>query len=162
VPGILSPMNLETDALAYIDPRLPLYEDTRHFEESISGLSALQVWVQADEGSVIQPNLLRGLERFSQDLEADPRVGSVVGPTTLRRWMRYVPGQGDRLPDDPGAWPALSGQLDQVLLEEPAARGYVDVATLGSARLTMIYRDSGFAGVDEIRRFVKERWDRRA
>ena len=159
LPGAVAPMRLETDSLAYIDRGLPLYEDTRRFERAVSGLSLMQLRVTSPEGAVLRPDVLRGLERFSRDLEADPRVGSVVGPTTLLRWMSYVTGQGDRLPDDQAAWTQLAAQLDQMLLEEPAARGYVDVATLSDARLSIVYRSERFEGVDEIKRFVSGKWE---
>ena len=115
VPGFVAPMDLETDALDYIDRDLPIYMDTRRFEQAISGLSAVQIWVTSPEGRVLDPAVLRGLEQFTRALEADPRVGSVIGPTTLLRWMSYVGGGGDRLPDDPAAWPALAARLDRLL-----------------------------------------------
>lgn len=162
LPGHLAPMNLETDSLAYIDRTLPLYQDTRHFEEAISGLSTLQVWVTTSPSGVTRPALLRGLELFAREVENDSRIGSVVGPTTLLRWVSYVTGQGDRLPDDPSAWSTLAEQLDQMLLEQPEARGYVDVATLANARLSVIYRESGFGSVEEIKSFIQQRWNRAA
>src|SRR5678816_263701 len=42
IPGLVSPMRLETDSLAYIDRSLPLYKDTQRFEQAVSGLSVLQ------------------------------------------------------------------------------------------------------------------------
>ena len=131
IPGVLAPMDLETDALDYIDKDLPLYQDTRRFERAISGLSVIQVWIRTPPGAVLEPEVLRGLEGFARHLEtdirsgppgavlepevlrglegfarhleADPGVGSVTGPTTLLRWTGYIAGQGDRLSDDPGA-----------------------------------------------------------
>ena len=162
IPGWLAPMRLETDSLAYIDRSLPIYEDTRRFEQAVSGLSMIQIRITAPAGSVLRPDLLRGMEWFGRELESDPRVGSVTGPTTLLRWAGYMTGQGDRLPDDPARWPDLAAQLDQVLLEQPAARGYVDVAALSDARLSMVYRGERFAGVDELKRFVSDCWSRAA
>src|SRR5213594_2439090 len=80
----------------------------------------IQAWVTTPAGALLRPDVLQGLEGFARGLEADRRVGSVTGPTTLLRFMRYVAGEGDRLPDDPGEWPALAAQLDQLLLQEPA------------------------------------------
>ncbi len=162
IPGRLGPMRLETDALDYIDSDLPLYRDTRRFEEAISGLSMIQTWVTGPQGALLRPEVLRGLESFARELEADPRVGSVTGPTTPLRFLGYVAGRGDRLPDEPEAWPVLSAQLEQLFLQEPTSRGFVDVGTLSSARLAVVYRGDRFGGVDDLKRFVQAAWDRAA
>jgi hypothetical protein len=162
IPGHLRPLALETDALDYIDPNLPIYRDTRHFERAISGLSIVQIWVTTPEGGALEPGVLRGLENLARDIETDPRVGSVVGPTTLLRWLTYVSGGSDRLPDDPAAWPGLATRLEQMLLEEPAVRDYVDVASLSHLRLTVIYQDHDFTGIDDIKSFFRARWEKAA
>jgi len=160
VPGHLAPMDLETDALDYIDRSLPIYKDTRRFEQAISGLSVVQIWVTAPEGRVLDPGVLRGIESFTRELEIDPRVGSVMGPTTMLRWMSYVAGGGDRLSDEPAAWPSLAAQLEGLLLHEPALREYVDVGSLAHARLAVVHRGTAFKDVEDLRGFVRERWGR--
>ncbi len=162
LPGRIEPMRLETDALAYIDRSTPLYQDTRRLEEAIGGLSVLQAWVTSPEGKILDPEILHGIESFARALESDPRVGSVAGPTTLLRWSSYITGQGDQLPDAPASWPPLAAQLDSLLLEEPAARGFVDVATLSHARLTVVHRGSGFRGVAQVKEFAGQAWGRAA
>ncbi len=158
VPGRLAPMDLETDALDYIDHELPIYRDTRRFEQAISGLSVVQVWVRTPEGGAVAPQVLRGLEQFARALETDPRVGSVLGPTTTLRFMGYVSGRGDRLSDDPAAWPALAAQLEQLLMQEPALRAYVDVGSLAEARLTIVYHGRQFDNIEALRSFVQAGW----
>jgi hypothetical protein len=158
VPGHLAPMALETDALDYLDRSLPIYRDTRRFEEAISGLSAVQVWVTAPAGRVLDPAVLRGIETFARGVESDPRVGSVTGPTTMLRWMSYVGGGDDTLPDDPAAWPSLAAQLERLLLEEPALREYVDVGTLSHARLAVVHRGKAFEDIEGLVGFLRERW----
>jgi hypothetical protein len=162
IPGRVAPMSLETDALDYIDRGLPIYQDTRRFETALGGLSVVQVWITTPAGGALDPELLRGMERFARLLESDGRVGSVVGPTTMLRFMSYVGGQGDRLPDDPAAWPALAAQLDQMLLQEKALRGFVDVGSLADARLTVIYRGEEFDRVERLKAFIRTTWDRAA
>ena len=162
IPGALAPMSLETDALDYIDKDLPLYQDTRRFERAISGLSVIQVWIKTPRGAVLEPEVLRGLEGFARHLEADPRVGSVTGPTTMLRWTGYIAGQGDRLSDEPRAWDGLGAQMEQLLLQEPALRAYVDVGTLAHARLTVIYRGRDFPGVEELKDFIRGNWRKSA
>ena len=159
IPGVLAPMRIETDALDYIDRDLPLYRDTRLFEHAISGLSVIQAWVTTPEGALLGPDILRGLEAFARGPESDRRVGSVTGPTTALRFMRYVAGQGDRLPDEPGAWPGLAEELDRLLLLERAARAYMDIGSLANARLSIVYRGSDFAGVDDLKTLVQGTWD---
>jgi uncharacterized protein len=159
IPGVARPLRLETDALDYIDTDLPLYKDMRRFEQAISGLSQVQAWVTTADGGIVRPEVLHGLDLFARNLEQDRRVGSVTGPTTLLRVMRYVAGQGDRLPDDPAAWPPLAARLEQLLLEEPGARAFVDVGTLGGARLSIVYRGSDFKGVKDLKRSVLSAWE---
>ena len=53
---------------------------------------------------------------------------SASGPTAPLRWARYAGGGGDRLPDDPASWEKAAGDLEQLLLTEPAVRGFVDLA----------------------------------
>ena len=158
VPGRIDPMRLETDALDYVDPDLPIVRDTRRFEATMSGLSVTEAWVKVPEGRVLDPEVLRGLDQFARLLETDPRVGSVMGPTTLLQWARYVGGEGDRLPDDPAGWPKLASDLEQLLLTRPELRGYVDVGTLGHARLRIISRGS-LGGYEPLRAYVRGRWD---
>jgi predicted RND superfamily exporter protein len=160
IPGRLAPMSLETDALAYIDPDLPIARDTRRFEQAISGLSLVQAWVTMPDGGALRPEVLRGLEGFARDLESDPRVGSVTGPTTMLRFVTYVSGAGDRLSDDPAAWPGLAAQLEHLLLQEPALRDFIDVGTLGNARLSVIFEGRDFKDTDDIKKLFAACWER--
>ncbi len=160
IPRVVPPMGLETDALDYIEKDLPLYRDIRRFEQAVSGLSVIQVWITTPSGEVLEPEVLRGLEGFTRRLETDPAIGSVTGPTTLLRWSHYIAGQEDRLSDDPSAWEGLAVQMEQLLLEEPSLRAYVDIGSLSSARLRVVYRGTNFPGVQELKDFIRERWDR--
>ena len=159
VPGRVSPLPLETDALDYVDPRLPIVRDTRLFEQAISGLSPAEVWVTAPEGRALDPEILRGLHAFTRRIEADPRVGTVTGPVETLRFVRYAAGGGDRLPEEPSAWPGLAASLDQLLLREPALRDQIDIASMSHLRATVLYQGKGFAGVEAIRALFREAWD---
>jgi uncharacterized protein len=160
LPGRIAPMALETDGLDYIDESLPLYKDTRRFEQAISGLSVVQVWVTAPAGRVLEPGVLRGVETFARDLEADSRVGSVTGPTTVLRWAAYSGGGSDRLPDDPAAWPGLAARLESLLMQEAALRDYVDLGSLSDARLTVVHDGRRFASVEDLKAFFQAAWER--
>ncbi len=157
IPGEVEAMRLETDSLDYIDHDLPLYKDTRRFEATMSGLTVTEAWIRVPNGAALDAGILRGLHRFAASIEADPRVGSVLGPTTLLQWVRYVQGQGDTLPDDPVSWIKLAGDLDQLVLERPEFRGSVDVATLANVRIRVITR-AGFDGYVGLKRFLADAW----
>ena len=157
VPHLVKPMRLETDSLDYIDHKLPLYQDTRKFEATMSGLTVTEAWIKVPNGAVLEPGVLRGLHWFGARLEADPRVGSVLGPTTLLQWVRYLQGQGDSLPEDAASWDKLAGDFQQLALSRPEFRGSVDVATLKNARVRVITR-GGFDGYAGLKSFLAESW----
>jgi uncharacterized protein len=157
VPGLVEPMRLETDSLDYIDKRMPLYQDTRRFEATMSGLNVTEAWIQVPNAGVLDPDVLRGLHRFGAKLESDPRVGSAVGPTTLLQMVRYVQGQGDQLPDDPQAWGKLASDLEQLVLQRPELRGSIDVGTLENARVRIITRGNN-GGYEGLKGFVASTW----
>ena len=157
IPSLVAPMQLEVDSLEYIDHGLPLYKDTRRFEATMSGLMVTEAWIRVPNGGVLDPAVLRGLHRFGERLETDPRVGSVMGPTTLLQWIRYVQGQGDQLPDDAASWEKLAGDFGQLVMTRPELRGSIDVATLSNARLRVITR-KGFERYADLKGFLSERW----
>jgi predicted RND superfamily exporter protein len=157
VPSLVAPMRLETDSLDYINHDLPLYKDTRRFEASMSGLIVTEAWIRVPNGGALDAGVLRGLHRFGKKLETDPRVGSVMGPTTLMQWIRYVQGQGDVLPDDEASWEKLAGDFGQLVMTRPELGGSIDVATLSNARIRIITK-KGFAGYAELREFLNATW----
>lgn len=159
VPGALDPMPLETDALDYVPASLDLARDARRFEEAVGGLTAVDLWVRTEDGSVLDPALLRGIHLLGLEIEADGRVGSAVGPTAILRFARYAAGRGDDLPDEPGAWEKRASDLEQLLLTEPAARGFVDLGSLDAARVFVTCRGEAFGGIDPLRAWLGERWD---
>ncbi|HET8947374.1 MAG TPA: MMPL family transporter [Candidatus Polarisedimenticolia bacterium] len=159
VPGHLAPLALETDALDYVDPRLEIVRDTRLFEQAVSGLSEVELWVTTPPGLALDPEILRGLDLFARRIEKDPRVGVVTGPSLTLRLMRYAAGGGDRLPEDPGAWPGLAAQLDRLLLAEPALREQIEIGSLSHVRLSVLHRGDGFDGVEALRSFFAAAWN---
>lgn len=157
LPRLIEPMRLETDSLDYIDHELPLYKDTRRFEATMSGLTVTEAWIRVPNGRALDGGVLRGLNYFGAKLEADRRVGSVLGPTTLLQWVRYVQGQGDALPDDAASWDKLAGDFQQLALTRPEFRGSIDVLTLSNARVRVITR-AGFDGYAGLKSFLSETW----
>ena len=157
VPHLLAQLPWQGDALSYVNPRVAVAADTRRFEQ-LAGLTVMDLWLQTPPGQALDPQFLRAMEHLERTLQQDPRITSVEGPTTLLRWERYLQSGSDQLPTDPAAWPKLAGDLEQILLTEPAARGFVDVGTLANARLALRGRDKPFGGTSRMREYVERVW----
>ncbi|MGH8518623.1 MAG: MMPL family transporter, partial [Panacagrimonas sp.] len=71
-PGLLAPMPLLTDPVEHMNHSAPLYRDIKRLGPITPGLSVTHVWLRGDLGSVSEPDVLNGLHRFQQALEADP------------------------------------------------------------------------------------------
>jgi uncharacterized protein len=157
IPGKLAPLQLETDALTYVNPREPVAQDTRRFEET-NGLDIQDLWLQTQPGHALDPEFLRSVDQLTRRLEQHPGINAVDGPTSVLRWARYVQSGSDDLPKEPAAWPKLAADLDQILLSEPSARSYVDVADLASVRLRIRGRGELFGPSGEMRKYILRAW----
>jgi predicted RND superfamily exporter protein len=157
VPGKVAPLALETDALTYVNPSERVAQDTRRFEQS-NGLDVVDLWLQTRPGHALDPEFLRAMELLTRRLEEHPGVNAVDGPTSVLRWARYVESGNDRLSTAPSDWPKLAADLEQILLTEPGARSYVDVANLASVRLTVRGRGELFGPAGAMREFVERTW----
>ena len=157
VPGLVKPLALEMDVLTYVNPSERVAQDTRHFEES-NALDVVELWLQTPAGHALDPDFLRSLEQLSLRLESDSRITAVDGPTSVLRWARYVETGSDRLPTPASAWPKLAADLEQIMLTEPGARQYVDVAGLANVRLSIRGRAKLFGQVGAMRAFVESQW----
>jgi len=157
IPGHVQPLALQTDTLTYIDPRVAAAQDTRFFE-SQNGLGVYQLWLKVPQGGALDPKFLRAVDQLVRQLEADPRITAVDGPTSLLRWARYVQSGADELPTDPQSWDELAGQLEQILLTTPGARGYVNLDTLGDVRLSIRGRDRAFGDIGVMSGYIEHTW----
>jgi predicted RND superfamily exporter protein len=158
IPGRIAPLRLETDALTYVNPSARVAEDTRRFEHS-NGLDVIDLWLQTRPGHALDPEFLRAVENLTHRLEQHPGVDAVDGPTSVLRWARYIQSGLDQLPTAPEDWPKLAADLEQILLTEPGARGYVDVANLSSVRLSVRGRGELFGPPGAMRKFVLQTWN---
>ena len=158
IPGKLAPLELETDALTYVNPREPVAQDTRQFVQT-NGLDVQDLWLQTQPGHALDPEFLRSVDLLAQRLEQHPGINAVDGPTTLLRWARYIQSRSDQLPTAPDAWPKLAADLEQILLTEPSARSYVDVADLSSVRLSIRGRAEVFGPSGAMRKFILQTWN---
>jgi predicted RND superfamily exporter protein len=157
IRGVVAPIALEMDVLTYVNPSERVAQDTRYFEES-NALDIVELWLQTPAGHALDPDFLRALEQLTRQLESDPRITAVDGPTSVLRWARYVATGSDQLPAAAAAWPKLAADLEQILLAEPGARAYVDVTELANVRLSIRGRAKLFGQVGAMRTFVEEKW----
>jgi predicted RND superfamily exporter protein len=140
LPGLVTPMKILTNPVAYMNPEAPLYLDIQRLQPQIPGLSVTQVWLKGSLGSVSEPEVLNGLNEFQKALEQDPDVGSVVGPTTILRMIRYLAGQGDAWPTDPSQVEEAAGQLEGLVGQEPLLQRFVQPHQLAQTQLTIVSR----------------------
>jgi uncharacterized protein len=157
IPHHIRPLSLQTDTLTYIDPRVAAAQDTRYFEAQ-NGLGVYQLWLKVPKAGALDPQFLHALDQLVRQLEVDPRITAVDGPTSLLRWARYVQSGEDQLPTDPSAWDQLAAQLEQILLTTPGTRGFVDVNGLGDVRLTIRGRDRAFGDIGVMRQYIERTW----
>ncbi len=158
IPGRLAPLQLETDALTYVNPREPVAQDTRQFVQA-NGLDIQDLWLQTPPGRALDPTFLRSVYLLTQRLEQNPGIDAVDGPTTLLRWASYIQTGSDQLSTAPEAWPKLAADLEQILLTEPDARSYVDVENLSSVRLSIRGRAEDFGPSGAMRKYILQTWN---
>lgn len=157
IPGLLPGMELETDALAYIDADQPVARDTRAFQQHVLGLDVAKVWVRTPEFGVLDPAVLRGLDLFIRDLEDDPAVGSVVGLPSVLRLRRVLAGLGDE-PADAATFDRMAADLEQLMLTEPSVARWVDLDTLSSTFVTVTSAAGSKPGIRGITDAVAAAW----
>ncbi len=111
-------------------------------------------------GAAVDPEVLRGLDRFTSKVEALPAVSSVVGPTTFLRMRRALAGQSEALPQDKAAFASLAGDVEQLLLSQPELRGFIDVGTLSNVQLTVLLaRGETQADYQALKSELQRAWD---
>jgi predicted RND superfamily exporter protein len=157
IRGVLTPMELQTNPLEYIPHASPLYKDTKKLEEQIAGLSITQVWLRGKPGSVSDAPVLKGLQDFSDALESDALVGTVIGPTTMLRSLQYVSGKGDKLPDTQEGLEELGGMLETLLPKEQMLQAFVD-KKLSQTHLSVITKTVDYKGFQALDKAIRLKW----
>jgi len=158
IPGVLPGMELETDALAYIDADEPVAKDTRYFQEHVLGIEVVKVWITTPDYGVLDPEVLRGLDTLTRELEQEPAVGSVVGLSSILRLRRYLAGFDDELPADPAGLDRLMADLEQLMLTEPSISQWVDLDSLSSTYLTVTSAAGSEPGFDKMETAIDRAW----
>ncbi len=156
IPGKLAPMTASVDTVTYIDPQLPLRQDLDWFREHVGDLNVAHVWVHLPKPIATGPDTLRALDALQRALEQQPRVLTVIGPTTFLRLRRYFAGQPEAIPEDAASLQRASEELEQLLMSEPSLRGYIDVASLGDLNLTVIFEQGDAQGYAQLEREAGE------
>ncbi|MBI5528295.1 MAG: MMPL family transporter [Deltaproteobacteria bacterium] len=157
-PGLLAPMKMLTHPTDYMPVDSDLYRDTRRVEQLVPGLSMADVWLRGKVGSLNQPEVIKGLDAFQRAIDAEPLVGSAVGPTTVLRMFRYVGGKGDVIPDDPGELEALTDNLEALLSQEPLLARFVDPKNMAQTHITLVTRINDFPSYEGLGRKMAALW----
>jgi predicted RND superfamily exporter protein len=135
-----------------------LYRDIKRLGPEIPGLSITQVWLKGSLGSVSEPEVLTGLERFQQALEADPDVGAAVGLTSVLRLFRYIGGGGDGWPADTDQVDQLATDLEGLVAREPTLQRFVQAHGLAQTQITVISRVVEYEGFQRLDASIRRHW----
>jgi hypothetical protein len=162
LPSVVTPMELQTNPLEYIDHESQLYKDTKRLESVIGGLGITEVWVTPKPGKektgvITDAEVLRGLNRFSLALEKDKRVGAAVGMPAILRTQRYVSGEGDQLPDDDAGMEKVAASLETLLEKEPLLRRFLDDKQ-SQTHIPVITETLDYKRFVEIDRLIQDTW----
>jgi len=158
LPGLIEPTKMLTEPIEYVNRNSDLYRDTKRVEELMPGLSQVDVWLRGRVGSLNQPEVIRGLDAFVTALEAEPLVGSAVGPTTILKMVRYVGGHKDTLPEDPDELEELTDSLDSLVKEDALLSRFVDPANLSQTHITLVTRINDFPTYEALGERVDALW----
>ncbi len=161
-PGLVRPMQILTNPVAYMNPSSPLYQDIQRLQNTIPGLSVTQVWLKGGLGSVSEPEVLNGLHEFQQKLESNPDVGSVVGPTAILRMIRYLSGQGDAWPTDPAQVEEAAATLEGLAGEDPLLQRFVQPHELAQTQLTVVSRKPEHEDLARLAESIRRAFDETA
>ena len=161
-PDLVAPMRLQVDALDYVDPDLPAARETRDFAERVLGLTSVALWVTTPAGEVLEPRILGALDALSEELAAEPAIGSVVGLPAVLHLRRYAAGLGEALPRDEAGLARIAADLEQLLLVEPTLAQWVDLGGLGATYLTVTARAGDRGGLAALTAGVDAAWARAA
>ena len=157
IPHVLPSMELQTNAVEYIPHDSKLYKDTKYLEQQIAGLSITEVWLRGRPGAVSDAPVLLALSHFHDSLEADPKIGTVIGPTVMLRSLRYVSGKGDQMPTTQDGLEELGGTLETLLPREKMLQSFVN-KSLSETHLSVITKTVDYAGFLELDHTIRQKW----
>jgi len=159
-PGRVAPMRLGVDGLDYVDPDLAIHRDMVWFREHVSGLNVARAWIHTAPGAATDPEVLRGVDRFTSAAEALPGVSAAAGPTSFLRVRRAMAGETGPLPQDPEGFARVAADVESLLLAQPELRGFIDVGGLSDLQITVTFADGSAEGFARLSRGLDEAWAR--
>ena len=154
IPARLAPMSASVDTLTYIDPSLPIRQDLEWFRQHVGDLNLAHVWIHLQRPEATSPDTLRAIDDFQRRIESLPSVLETIGPTTFLRLRSYFAGRGEDLPRDPAQFARVAADFEQLLLSEPALRGYVDPNGLSDVNVTVLFRKGDAKGYAALARAI--------
>ncbi len=158
LPGYLKPMHLMTNPVDYINPETELYKYTKKLEEVTAGLAITEVWLKGELGSVSEPEVIRGLNRFQEILEQEEMIGSATGLPTILRMLRYIGGKGDTLPEDLEQLERITDSLEAFLPREPMLQSFVDPLNMSQTHVMVITKTVDYEGYQQLDHIIRECW----
>lgn len=159
LPGVVTPLRILTDPVEYMDSSTDLYKNTKRLGEMIPGLSVSQLWLKGDFASISEPDVLAALDDFQINLEADPDIGAVVGPTTILRTMRYIGAEKEAWPTTPEGLDDMAYQLEGLLRVNEMLQRFVQPNELAQTHYTVISRVVEHEGFVRMDASIRDRWD---
>lgn len=158
IPGLVSPMHLETNPLEYFNQNSRLYIDTHRAAQLGPGQSMTEIWLKSSTlGVMTDPEVLRGLGRYVAALEKEKDVGAVIGVPQVVRMLRYIGGQGDRIPEDEAALEAAAAQIEAVAPSEPTLGRFLD-KSFSQTHLVVLSHTNDYEGYVALEKIIRERW----
>lgn len=158
IPGHVKPAHLETNAIEYINHSSDLYKYTKQLEKVTAGLAITEVWLKGKLGSVGEPAVVRGLNRFQRSLEKHEEIGSVAGLPTILRLLRYIGGHGDSLPDDIEELEKITDAMESLLPREPMLQGFIERTNMAQTHFMVVTRTVDYEGFQALRKLIERTW----
>ncbi len=158
VPGVIGGATVDVDPLTNIDPQAKVADDLRWFRGHVMDGDVARVWIHLPHADATDPEVLLAIDGFQSALEARPEVIGVTGPTTALRLRRYFAGHGEALPKDPDQFARATEDFEQLLLTEPALRGFIDVGGLADVQLVVQFRGRTTADYDALAARADDAW----
>jgi predicted RND superfamily exporter protein len=160
LPGVFGGIPLRVDTLSNIDPATQLYRDLRWFRDHVMDLNVGRVWIHLPRAAATDPEVLRAVDRLTDELEAATDITAVSGPTTPLRMRSYFAGHGEALPRDPQRFAQAAGDVEQLLLSDPELRGFIDVDGLADLQLIVLFGNGDARGYAAMADRVRAAWGR--
>lgn len=159
LPGVVPGQKVLTSAIEYIPKGSRTYKDYQAMAPKLPGMAITSVWLQTRSkgDSISDPEVLTALHRFTTALEADPEVGSAVGPPTVLRIGRHAAGLGDAWPDDPAVQDEIAGELEGLVSVEPTIQRFVNRG-LSQAQIAVVSKSAEHEAFDRLREKILETW----